>query len=205
MIFKTSITRLLFTGVLLAALPASGQEELAERTKAAQQTIMMFAKELGGVLKAELEKGGPSKAIGVCRDIAPSIANRLSLQNGWRVSRVGTRVRNPMIGIADAWEQQVLADFQARAAEGQSYKEMSHSEIVQEPGGRYFRFMKPIPVQGVCLACHGSVDDLTESVRSALAENYPHDQAANYELGDLRGAFSIKQLLRGTPSLGDAN
>ena len=165
------------------------------RTQAAKQTVMLFAKELGGTLKAELGKAGLSGAIGVCRDIAPVIANRLSLQNGWKVSRVGTRVRNPMVGTPDAWEQQVLAGFRTRVAQGESYQEMSHSEIVQEPGGRYFRFMKPIPVQEACLACHGNVDDVAEPVRNALAESYPHDQAINYKLGDLRGAFSIKQPL----------
>ncbi|MDJ0956886.1 MAG: DUF3365 domain-containing protein [Arenicellales bacterium] len=185
----------LFIFVALTAQSASSQEELTERTQAAGQTVMAFAKELGGALKAELGKGDPSKAIGVCRDIAPSVANRLSLQSGWKISRVGTRVRNPMIGTPDAWEQQVLIDFKSRAAQGQSYKEMSHSEVVEEPGGRYFRFMKPIPVQEVCLACHGNIDDLAETVRNALTEHYPHDQAVNYKLGDLRGAFSIKQPL----------
>ena len=194
--FKSLITALLNTCFVLTAVSASGQDELADRTQVAKQTIKAFAEELGGALKAELGKGGPSGAIGVCRDIAPASANRLSLQNGWKVSRVGTRVRNPMIGTPDAWEQQVLADFQSRAKQGKSYKEMSHSEVVQEPGGRYFRFMKPIPVQEVCLTCHGNVDDLAESVRTALAEHYPHDQAVNYKLGDLRGAFSIKQRLK---------
>ena len=192
---KSVIRSLLFFSVTVTTLSALGQGELAERTQAARQTVMMFAKELGGVLKAELGKGGPANAIGVCRDIAPSVANRLSLQNGWKVSRVGTRVRNPMLGTPDSWEQQVMMDFQSRAAQGQSYEEMSHSEVVEEPGGRYFRFMKPIPVKEVCLACHGNVDDLDESVRNTLAEHYPHDQAVNYKLGDLRGAFSIKQPL----------
>ena len=192
---KISLTSLLFTSLVLTFLSASGQDELAVRTEAAKQTVMRFAKELGGALKTELGKGDPSGAIGVCRDIAPVIANRLSLQNGWKVTRVGTRVRNPMIGTPDSWEQQVLADFQARAAQGESYRKMSHSEIVQEPGGRYFRFMKPIPVQEVCLVCHGNADDVAEPVRNALAENYPHDRAIDYQPGDLRGAFSIKQPL----------
>lgn len=192
---KTSITSLLLMSLVSASLSASGQDEIAVRSQAAKQTVMFFAKELGGALKAELEKGGPSGAIVVCRDVAPVIANRLSLQNGWKVSRIGTRVRNPMIGTPDAWEQQVLSSFQARAVRGESYQEMNHSEIVEEPGGRYFRFMKPIPVQEVCLACHGDIDEIAEPVRGALAESYPHDQAIDYKTGDLRGAFSIKQPL----------
>ncbi len=195
---KFCINSLLCACLALVAASVSGQDELVAQKKMAQQTVMAFAKELGGALKAELDRGGPSGAIGVCRDTAPAIANRLSLQNGWKVTRVGTRVRNPMIGTPDAWEQQVLADFQMRAAAGESLQNMSHAEVVAEPGGRYFRFMKPIPVQEVCLACHGDTAEIAESVRDALAQSYPHDQATNYRLGDLRGAFSIKQPLIAT-------
>jgi hypothetical protein len=191
------IESLLVAGLALGASSVFSQDDLAAREQAAKQTVMSFAKELSGALEAALKKGGPSSAIGVCRDIAPAIANRISLEKGWKVTRVGTRVRNAMIGTPDAWEQQVLADFQARAARGESYKQMSRSEVVEEPGGRYFRFMKPIPVQEVCVGCHGRAADLAEPVRAALTERYPHDKAVNYRVGDLRGAFSIKQLLNG--------
>jgi cytochrome c553 len=175
------------------------QEDTAARADAAKHAVMAFAKELSGALKAELKKGEPASAIGVCSDTAPAIANRISLEKGWKVTRVGTRVRNPMIGTPDAWEQQVLAEFQVRAEQGESYKQMSYSEVVAEPGGRYFRFMKAIPVQGVCVACHGKAEDIAEPVRAALSEHYPHDQAVDYRVGDLRGAFSVKQPLSGSP------
>ena len=182
-------------GLALCTTSIMAQEDTAVRADAARQAVMAFAKELSGARKAEVEKGGPVSAIGVCSDIAPAIANRISLEKGWKVTRVGTRVRNPMIGTPDAWEQQVLAEFQARAAKGESYKKMSYSEVVSEPGGRYFRFMKAIPVQAVCVACHGKGEDIAEPVRSALSEHYPHDEAVDYRVGDLRGAFSIKQPL----------
>ena len=81
---KTSLTSLLFTSLVLTFLSASGQEEFSVRTQAAKQTIMLFAKELGGALKTELGKGDPSSAIGVCSDIAPAIANRLSFRMAGR-------------------------------------------------------------------------------------------------------------------------
>ena len=192
---KGPLRILLIAGLALGANSAMAQEDTAARADAAKQAVMTFAKELSGALKAELEKGGPASAIGVCSDIAPAIANRISLEKGWKVTRIGTRVRNPMIGTPDAWEQQVLAEFQARAAKGESYKKMSYGEVVAEPGGRYFRFMKAIPVQAVCGACHGKAEHIAEQVRAALSERYPHDQAVDYQVGDLRGAFSIKQPL----------
>lgn len=179
----------------LTATPALAQDDNAARTEAAKKAVMGFAKELGGALKAELDAGGPAQAISVCRDLAPAIANRLSLANGWRVTRVGTRVRNPVLGTPDAWEQQVLQDFQARAGQGESYADMLHTAVVDEPGGRYFRFMKPIPVQALCLNCHGSEQELSTPVKSALDQYYPYDRAVGYQTGELRGAFSIKQPL----------
>jgi hypothetical protein len=192
---KGLLLSLVVAGLPLGTNSTLAQEDMAERADAAKQAVMAFAKELSGALKAELEKGGPVSAIGVCSDIAPAIANRISLEKGWKVTRVGTRVRNPMIGTPDAWEQDVLAEFQARAARGESYKKMSYSEVVAEPGGRHFRFMKAIPIQAVCVACHGKAEDIAEPVRSALSKHYPHDQAVDYRVGDLRGAFSIKQSL----------
>ena len=49
--------------------------------------------------------------------------------------------------------------------------------------------MKAIRIQPVCLVCHGEA--LSDDVRQALDEHYPHDRARNYALGDLRGAFSV--------------
>lgn len=200
MSIKGFLTSLTVAGLALGANAAMAQEDAAARAVAAKQVVMEFARELGGALKTELKKGAPAGTIGVCRDIAPAIANRISLEKGWKVTRVGTRVRNPMIGTPDAWEQQVLAEFQARAARGESYEQMSYSEVVAEPGGRYFRFMKAIPVQGVCVACHGGAEDIAAPVRAALSERYPHDQAVDYQVGELRGAFSIKQPLKGHPT-----
>lgn len=192
---KGLLSSLVLAGLALGTNSTMAKADMAARVDAAKQAVTAFAKELSGALKAELEKGGPVNAIGVCREIAPAIANRISLKKGWKVTRVGTRVRNPMIGTPDAWEQHVLAEFQARAAKGESYKKMSYSEVVAEPDGRYFRFMKAIPLQAVCVVCHGKLEDIAEPVRSALSEHYPHDQAVDYRVGDLRGAFSIKQPL----------
>lgn len=58
-----------------------------------------------------------------------------------------------------------------------------HSDVVTEPGGRYYRFMKPITIQPQCLLCHGP------------RSQYPFDAATGYKAGELRGAVSIKQPL----------
>ena len=63
------------------------------------------------------------------------------------MTRVGTRVRNPLLGMPDAWEQQVLAEFAERAGKGETFPSMTRSEVVAEPDGQYYRFMKPIALQ----------------------------------------------------------
>jgi len=166
-----------------------------EREQAAAKVTGLFLQELSEAMTREMSKGGPVEAINVCTELAPEIANRLSRENGWRVTRVGTRVRNPLLGMPDAWEQNVLGEFAARAAKGESLAGMSFGEVVTEPGGQYFRFMKAIPVQPKCLLCHGQVETIPETLQTILKKHYPFDAAVGYKAGDLRGAVSIKQPL----------
>ena len=182
--------------ILLCALgmtAAQASDDVELRQQRAAAATKALVQQLGGALKKEMEAGGPAQAIGVCRDLAPKIAGDISRENGWRVTRVGTRVRNPMLGTPDAWEQQVLKDFKIRVAKGEALADMSFSAVVEEPDGRYFRFMKAIPVQAACLNCHGPAQKIAPGVQEQLASHYPMDQAVDYHDGDLRGAVSIKQ------------
>ncbi len=178
--------------IALLAGAAAGAAEPAQPTEQAAHIAQTFMQTLGRTLQQTMKQEGPVAAIKVCSAVAPSIAGELSRQNGWRITRVGTRVRNPMLGMPDAWEQQVLTQFQARAAAGESFKEMSHAEIVAEPNGRYFRFMKAIGTQARCLTCHGPVGQIPAPVHAILKQQYPFDAATGYRQGDLRGAVSIK-------------
>lgn len=169
------------------------RDSAEQREKAAQQVTQQFVKQLGGHLKKEMKTNGPVAAIKVCKDVAPAIANTLSLENGWRVTRVTTKPRNVLLGTADSWERESLAAFESRAAKGEQYPDMVKAEVVDESGKAYFRYMKPLAIQPVCLACHGSDEQIPDSVKAALDTAYPHDQARGYKAGELRGAVSIKQ------------
>lgn len=180
----------------VAVASSAAPPDTAEREQAARQASQALLQQLGGALKQQVEKGGPASAVPVCSEIAPGIAGKLSREHGWQVKRVGTRVRNPMIGSPDVWEQKVLANFAKRAARGEKFDDMTYSEVVKEPNGRYFRFAKAIGVQPQCIGCHGAKDQLAPQVADTLARDYPHDQATGYKPGELRGAVSIKQPLR---------
>ena len=86
-------------GVCIALLvPSHGfaVEDTTGLERATSEVAMGFVRELGAAMTREMAKGGPPEAIKVCAELAPEIAGRLS--------RVGTRVRNPLLGMPDAWE-----------------------------------------------------------------------------------------------------
>ena len=195
MSFSTRLLSTLITGAALLGAMPSGAENTAAREQAARAAAGQFLHKLGGALKREIKKGGPDHAIGVCRDLAPQIAGELSRANGWRVTRVGTRVRDPLLGMPDRWERKVLSAFKARAAKGESYRDMTFGAVVDYGGKPHYRFMKAIAVRKVCLKCHGSPQQIPTNVQAKLARTYPHDRATGYKVGELRGAVSINQPL----------
>jgi len=179
--------------ILFVSNAASADSTLMK--KEAVETTKAFVTQLGGTMKKEMKAGGPLAAVKVCSELAPQITAKISREKGWKVTRVGTRVRNPMLGMPDTWEQQVLSKFSKRASKGEGFDKMAYAEIVEEPDGKYFRFMKAIGVKGQCLACHGDTGQMNAEVKKLLKERYPHDKATGYKVGDLRGAVSIKRPL----------
>ena len=179
--------------VVWLATPAGAQttEELLAASRAASAELVQ---QLGAELKKELGRGGPESAIRVCREMAPQIAGKLSRQSGARVARVSLKTRNPLLGTPDAWEQKILADFDRRAA-SENPQSLEHWETVSEPQGRYFRYMKAIPVQPLCLACHGTEEMIAPAVQQTLESEYPQDRARGYSVGQIRGAVTVKRPL----------
>jgi hypothetical protein len=169
--------------------------DLEARTSVAQKVSGDFLKELLQSLQQAMAAGGPDRAVVVCQDLAPRIAGRLSRETGWRVTRVGTRVRNALLGTPDAWEQDALRQMADRLAKGERPEQVTVAAIVDEPQGRQFRFMRAIAMGPQCITCHGQPEQLAPSIRQLLQTHYPHDRATGYQPGDLRGAVSIKQSL----------
>ncbi len=182
---------LLLVIILSCSAPAFC-DQYSEYEQEAKDVAGQLLQELGSALKQQMKEGGPEAAINTCLELAPEIVNRISIEKGWRVTRVGTRVRNPLLGTPDSWEQDAFAYFNRRMAGGNDLDSMSYSEIVEEPSGRYYRYMKPLGVKPVCVVCHGEPSQIPESIKN----NYPHDRATGYKAGDLRGGVSIKRPLQ---------
>lgn len=185
----------LIAGLFVPFQLAVAADDATKYQEESRNVAKAFMQQLGGELKKELSAGGPESAIKVCKSIAPGIAGDLSTKNGWQVKRVSLKVRNPLLGTPDAWEQKVLADFDQRAARGEKADAMEYGEVVAEPAGKYFRYMKALGVQQVCLTCHGPSDKIAEGIKARLKADYPHDKATGYSEGQIRGAIAIKRAL----------
>lgn len=186
--------RIATAGILLALASTAVAAE-ADYANESREVSKSFLTQLGGELKKEMAANGPEAAVKVCKTIAPAIASDLSSKHGWKVARVSLKPRNPMIGTPDVWEQKVLAEFDRRAAAGEKADAMEFFEVVDEPQGKAFRYMKAVGVQPVCLTCHGPKEQLGEAVKARLGADYPHDRATGYSVGQIRGAVTVKRPL----------
>ena len=181
--------------VMLAAC-ASGPsaEEQAAMAADARKASGALIQKLGGELKAAINEKGPEGAIGVCKERAPQIAADMSKQFNFDVKRVSPKNRNPA-GVPDAWEAEAQAGLEKRLAAGEKPETLDTWQIVSTPGGKQFRYAKALPVQPVCLTCHGGPADIPEGVKARLAAEYPLDKATGYAPGMVRGIVSIKRSL----------
>jgi hypothetical protein len=146
------------------------------------------------VLNEEIAKGGPESAIVACSEKAPHMARTASEQSGWAIRRVSLRNRNPK-ATPDAWERAALEDFDRRAAAGEGPATLERFEIVASGDSKEYRYMKALPVQQVCLACHGPAEKLTPEVTAKLRTLYPDDKGVGYAIGQIRGAMTIRKAM----------
>jgi hypothetical protein len=152
--------------------------DLMTETQQTQQELMLtaakaLATELMGELSAALAAGGPSAAIGVCREKAPSVAAQVSDTYGLEIGRTSHRLRNPA-NVAPAWADAYVADL----VEDPTY--------LAGPNGELGALL-PIRLKAACQMCHGPAEEIDQTIQATLAEDYPDDQAVGFAEGDLRG------------------
>lgn len=185
----TKLYALCLLGLSLVQAQAQDSDMLTQSRAVAQSML----KELGQKLQSAMAEGGAVNAIGVCNTQAPEIAGRVSSQNQVKLSRVGTRARNPVMGVPNDWQAKALAQFDAALARGEKPADLEFSETVNTASGKEFHFAKPIVLQPMCVACHGSADQISPEVKAKLNELYPNDKAVGYQPGQLRGAVVLSR------------
>ena len=169
--------------LLIAVLTCTATDAATPWQDEAAAQIPPFAEQLLGTVRQAIADGGPTAAVQACQALAPQIASEHS-QHAWQMGRTSLKVRNPD-NAPDAWERTVLERFASAAKAGTPIKELRHGEEVD---GQY-RYMQAIAVGEPCLVCHGTT--IKVEVQEAIDQYYPQDQARGYQLGELRGAFTL--------------
>jgi hypothetical protein len=195
--FQTSFMEVLMikpaiAGVGLLFLCGSAFADEATLKARAAALTAEYAKELKAAMAGAMAKGGPLGALDVCNKQAPRISADLSKSSGWSVGRTSLKPRNAA-SAPDDYERKVLEGFNVRLAKGEKHDQLVSATVVEDKGGKVFRFMKAIPTGEICLTCHGA--NIAPELKQKIARLYPKDQATGFKLGDLRGAFTLKKPL----------
>lgn len=169
-----------------------GLSETAERSALEQGTTISDAafQGLSARLQQAMKEGGPAHAVEFCSLNALSIVDSLSSAHHAHIRRTSDRVRSP-IDKPDTEEALVL---QAMAAEWKAGKTASAIRARAVAHGDSIAYYRPIFISTpTCLKCHGIPDGTADAAAlEAIAERYPADEATGYELGDLRGMWSVR-------------
>ena len=168
---------------------SAGEENfaIASFEEKAEEAIMVFQKALKGELMGAMQKGGPKAAVEICNEKAPQIAEKVGLEENVTISRTSLKVRNPD-NLPSEWEKEILEDFEKRKSGGEALNAMSAYEY----DGDVFAYMKPIPMMGMCAACHGT--NVSKPLYEHISKFYPNDKAIGFKPGDIRGAFVVQVL-----------
>lgn len=166
---------------------SAGEENfaLASFKEKAEEAIMVFQKALKGELMGAMQKGGPKAAVEICNEKAPQIAEKVGLLENVTISRTSLKVRNPNNRPTD-WEKKTLEVFEERQAGGETLIAMNTHKF----DGEVFTYMKPIPMMGMCAACHGT--NISKPLYENISKYYPDDAAIGFKPGDIRGAFVVR-------------
>jgi hypothetical protein len=115
----------------------------------------------------------------VCKPVGMQ-AKTMAQANGWKVIQMAAKFRNPQHQL-DAAGRQVYTMLEANPA---MMGVWMRTRMDDQDGTRYFR---RITVESACLACHGAKDKRPAFV----TQGYPEDRAYDFQVGDLRGIYSL--------------
>jgi hypothetical protein len=184
----------IFLVTAFAAAPAFAQDEPVKRAvDESRRVVIQVTRDLRNQLVKEMQVSGPLRSMIVCKFTCPEIISASSRRTGWRVSAVSLKPRNPAMGMPDEWEQRVLLEFDRRVAKGEPADGLEFVEVVTQPLGKFLRYARAMPVESMCLKCHGAKESLPDAVRAQLAVDYPFDEAVGFSTGQVYGIVAVKR------------
>ena len=165
-------------------IPTREMDEQVYLEKGGEITGIVF-KSMSGKLKQALEQSGVKGAVAYCNLAASPLVDSLSRAHAVRIKRTSTNLRNPE-NAPDEMESKILNQYLA----------MTSSADLPEPrvvfSGTDAHYYAPIFLMDACLKCHGTIhQDIIESDYAVIKNLYPTDQATGYQVGELRGIWSL--------------
>lgn len=150
----------------------------------------LLMEQLATRLQGAMAEDGPVGAVNVCGDVAQEMTTEFSRMQGIQVRRVALRHRNAR-NAPDAFERAWLENAENSTSEDpvDAYGELIPASA--SVAGEY-RHLSPIYLKPLCVTCHGTPEQIPAEVQAVLAERYPNDTATGFEIGDLRGAVSVR-------------
>ncbi len=183
--------------VILLLIGCAQQQEsttdtaVREDLPAVKQKGMEITKEAFGTLSSNLQQamsdGGVSHALKFCNVNAIPLTDSLSEQAGIDIRRASHLPRNPL-NEADSLEMESIREYLAKIENNKAPEPLTYRS------GNAFIYHAPIRINnGLCLNCHGQPgSDITEENLALINNLYSEDRAIGFEMGDLRGIWSIR-------------
>lgn len=186
-----------FTAIALC-LAASAAPALANDPAKLMEEARFVAKSLPPkmitYIQRTIQDHGVVQALSNYSHLSPKVLVDASDETGWKIRQISMKNRNPK-GKPDAWETEVLKEFEQRLAAGEPATSIEKGAIVNEGGKPFYRYMQPMMTIRICMECHGPESQIKPEVKALMKEMYPDDAATGYTEGMLRGALTMRKPL----------
>ncbi len=141
---------------------------------------------LGKNLINALAKGGPEHALEFCNSKAIPLTDSMATVLKATIKRVSDIPRNSN-NKANSLEKSIIASQKESIKNGEQAK-----PDIREIKGKMVAYY-PIVTNGMCLQCHGKVNQMVQQKTFDKIKNlYPKDQAMGYDVNQLRGMWVVE-------------
>lgn len=179
---SVAIGALLLWSPVVAAQEAGPPEPPPEELGKVIQEVERLDALRSGLARSFLGSGGDvdrETFRNVCQPVGKELKS-VAAENGWTVAQMAIKYRNPA-HRADSAARAVMREMERDRELMGTWR---RTRMDGREGVRYFR---RIAVERACLACHGANEERPTFVK----EGYPEDRAHGFEVGDLRGVYSV--------------
>lgn len=138
-------------------------------------------------LQQAMKEGGVQNALEFCNVRAMPLTDSLASHYGIKLRRASHQPRNPG-NRADSLEMETIKDYLQELEQGGELEPVTYTD------NNTITYHAPIRIPGqLCLNCHGKPGtDIAQSDIETIRKLYPEDEATGFEMGELRGIWSIQ-------------